>query len=134
MRWRNPDLQEVIDYLSHPKDNVKANAAAYLQHVCYMNDDIKAKTRFVPTPLCMIIYEPAAEKRDLTTSPMKSSDVTIYIYIIFCRYIILNSVAMYSCVVCVCRGLDGIPPLVDLLTMYSCVVCVFVGVWTGSLP
>ena len=40
-----PDLQTVIDSLSHPDDNVKANAAAYLQHICFHNEDNKAKTR-----------------------------------------------------------------------------------------
>ncbi|KAL5007230.1 hypothetical protein ScPMuIL_016036 [Solemya velum] len=44
-RWRNPDLQEVIDFLSSTENSVKANAAAYLQHLCYMDDDMKAKTR-----------------------------------------------------------------------------------------
>ena len=43
--WRPPDLQEVIDYLSHPNTQVKANAAAYLQHLCYTDQDVKVKTR-----------------------------------------------------------------------------------------
>ncbi|XP_034312898.2 catenin delta-1 isoform X3 [Magallana gigas] len=43
--WRPPDLQEVIDYLSHPNNQVKANAAAYLQHLCFTDQDIKVKTR-----------------------------------------------------------------------------------------
>lgn len=45
MRWRSPDLQEVIDYLSHPSDAIKANAAAYLTHLSYMDDGIKQKIR-----------------------------------------------------------------------------------------
>ncbi|ESO97461.1 hypothetical protein LOTGIDRAFT_114795, partial [Lottia gigantea] len=44
-KWRNPDLQEVIDYLLDDDDDVKAHAAAYLQHLCFMDDDMKAKTR-----------------------------------------------------------------------------------------
>ena len=44
-RWRNPDLPEVIEFLSHRSNAIKANAAAYLQHLCYMDDNIKAKTR-----------------------------------------------------------------------------------------
>ena len=44
-RWRNPDLNEVIDFLSHPTNAIKANAAAYLQHLCYMDDPVKAKVR-----------------------------------------------------------------------------------------
>ncbi len=43
--WRNPTLSEVIDYLSHSSNEIKANAAAYLQHLCYQDDSIKAETR-----------------------------------------------------------------------------------------
>lgn len=39
------DLPEVIEYLTHSSNEIKANAAAYLQHLCYQDDDIKAKTR-----------------------------------------------------------------------------------------
>ncbi|CAG5128030.1 unnamed protein product, partial [Candidula unifasciata] len=42
---RFPDLQEVIDFLSSPDDSIKASAAAHLQHITYMDDAIKAKTR-----------------------------------------------------------------------------------------
>ena len=45
MRWRPPDLQEVIDYLSHPSEAIKGNAAAYLTHLSYMDDDMKQKIR-----------------------------------------------------------------------------------------
>ena len=44
-RWRDPDLQEVIEYLGHTSDVIKENAAAYLQHLCYNDDNIKSKTR-----------------------------------------------------------------------------------------
>ncbi|XP_071099769.1 splicing regulator ARVCF-like isoform X8 [Haliotis cracherodii] len=44
-RWRNPDLQEVIDYLGHRDNDIKVHAAAYLQHLTFMDDGIKAKTR-----------------------------------------------------------------------------------------
>ena len=43
MRWRSPDLQEIIDYLSHPSDSIKANAAGYLTHLSYMDDNTKQK-------------------------------------------------------------------------------------------
>lgn len=42
---RKPDLQEVIDFLGSPNDAIKADSAGYLQHLCFMDDDIKAKTR-----------------------------------------------------------------------------------------
>jgi hypothetical protein len=45
MRYRDPNLPEVIEFLSHPNDSIKANAAAYLQHLCYMNDRTKTETR-----------------------------------------------------------------------------------------
>ena len=44
-RLRKPDLQEVIDFLGSPNDAIKADSAGYLQHLCFMDDDIKAKTR-----------------------------------------------------------------------------------------
>ena len=45
MHWRDPDLHEVIEFLGNPNAVIKANAAAYLQHLCYMDDPVKAKTR-----------------------------------------------------------------------------------------
>lgn len=45
VRWRNPDLHEVIEFLSHPEAVVRANAAAYLQHLCFSDDAKKQKTR-----------------------------------------------------------------------------------------
>lgn len=44
-RWRNPNLVEVIQFLKSPNNVIKANAAAYLQHLCYMDDPNKQKTR-----------------------------------------------------------------------------------------
>lgn len=44
-KFRKPELSEVIDFLSHENDVVKANAAAYLQHVSYMDDNVKVETR-----------------------------------------------------------------------------------------
>lgn len=34
--FRDPELHEVISFLSHPDVTIKANAAAYLQHLCFM--------------------------------------------------------------------------------------------------
>ncbi|XP_059491223.1 splicing regulator ARVCF isoform X2 [Neocloeon triangulifer] len=45
MRWRDPNLTEVIGFLNNPNNIIKANAAAYLQHLCYMDDPNKQKTR-----------------------------------------------------------------------------------------
>lgn len=45
LKWRDPNFTEVISFLTNPNDTVKANAAAYLQHLCYMDDPNKQKTR-----------------------------------------------------------------------------------------
>ncbi|XP_073994182.1 adherens junction protein p120 isoform X1 [Rhodnius prolixus] len=45
VRWRDPNLTEVISFLTNPNNVIKANAAAYLQHLCYMDDPNKQKTR-----------------------------------------------------------------------------------------
>uniref|UniRef100_A0A0K8SGJ8 Catenin delta-2 n=1 Tax=Lygus hesperus TaxID=30085 RepID=A0A0K8SGJ8_LYGHE len=47
VRWRDPNLTEVISFLSNPNNVIKANAAAYLQHLCYMDDPNKQKTRIL---------------------------------------------------------------------------------------
>ncbi|KAL7669035.1 hypothetical protein ACOME3_009707 [Neoechinorhynchus agilis] len=43
--WRDPDLNELVEYLNDPDDAIKANAAAYLQHLSYNNDEIKASIK-----------------------------------------------------------------------------------------
>ncbi|XP_047433697.1 catenin delta-1 isoform X2 [Mugil cephalus] len=43
--WRQPELPEVIAMLSYRLDPVKSNAAAYLQHLTYKNDKVKADVR-----------------------------------------------------------------------------------------
>uniref|UniRef100_A0A674DEZ8 Plakophilin 4 n=1 Tax=Salmo trutta TaxID=8032 RepID=A0A674DEZ8_SALTR len=41
--WRDPDLPEVIHMLQHHFPSVQANAAAYLQHLCYRDNRIKVE-------------------------------------------------------------------------------------------
>ncbi|XP_048094289.1 LOW QUALITY PROTEIN: plakophilin-4-like [Alosa alosa] len=41
--WRDPELPEVIHMLQHQFPSVQANAAAYLQHLCYGDNRIKAE-------------------------------------------------------------------------------------------
>uniref|UniRef100_A0A665WCG4 Catenin delta-1-like n=1 Tax=Echeneis naucrates TaxID=173247 RepID=A0A665WCG4_ECHNA len=43
--WRQPELPEVIAMLNYRLDPVKSNAAAYLQHLTYKNDKVKADVR-----------------------------------------------------------------------------------------
>lgn len=40
--WRQPELPEVIAMLSYRLDAVKTNAAAFLQHLTFKNDKVKA--------------------------------------------------------------------------------------------
>lgn len=60
MRWRDPNLSEVISFLNNPNNAIKANAAAYLQHLCYMDDPIKQRTRIlggIPPLIRLLSYE-----------------------------------------------------------------------------
>ncbi|XP_040004114.1 plakophilin-4 isoform X6 [Xiphias gladius] len=41
--WRDPELTEVIHMLQHHFPSVQANAAAYLQHLCFGDNRIKAE-------------------------------------------------------------------------------------------
>ncbi|XP_041937220.1 plakophilin-4 isoform X2 [Alosa sapidissima] len=41
--WRDPEITEVIRMLQHSFPSVQANAAAYLQHLCYGDNRIKAE-------------------------------------------------------------------------------------------
>uniref|UniRef100_A0A9J8CER5 Plakophilin 4 n=1 Tax=Cyprinus carpio carpio TaxID=630221 RepID=A0A9J8CER5_CYPCA len=41
--WRDPDLPEVIHMLQHQFPSVQANAAAYLQHLCYRDSHVKTE-------------------------------------------------------------------------------------------
>ncbi len=54
--WRDPELMEVIHMLQHHFPSVQANAAAYLQHLCYGDNRIKAEVGIVPLiPFCVFI-------------------------------------------------------------------------------
>jgi Armadillo/beta-catenin-like repeat len=44
-QYRDPELSEVIDFLKNPSNVIKANAAAHLAHLAFMNDQIKNATR-----------------------------------------------------------------------------------------
>ncbi|XP_050974957.1 plakophilin-4 isoform X4 [Labeo rohita] len=41
--WHDPDLPEVIHMLQHQFPSVQANAAAYLQHLCYRDNHVKTE-------------------------------------------------------------------------------------------
>uniref|UniRef100_T1GIX4 Armadillo segment polarity protein n=1 Tax=Megaselia scalaris TaxID=36166 RepID=T1GIX4_MEGSC len=65
MRWRDPNLSEVIGFLDNPNNVVKANAAAYLQHLCYMDDPNKQRTRSLGgiPPLISLLSNDDPQKR-----------------------------------------------------------------------
>ncbi|KAM6156163.1 splicing regulator ARVCF [Rhynchocyon petersi] len=64
-RWRDPELPEVLAMLRHPVDPVKANAAAYLQHLCFENEAVKRRVRQLRgLPLLVTLLDhPRAEVR-----------------------------------------------------------------------
>lgn len=45
--WRDPELPEVIQMLQHQFPSVQSNAAAYLQHLCFGDNKIKAEVRVI---------------------------------------------------------------------------------------
>ena len=44
---KEPNLNDVIDFLSSDDPGLVANAASYLQHLAYGDDSMKAKIRYV---------------------------------------------------------------------------------------
>lgn len=47
VRWRDPELEEVISFLNSPDPTIRANSVAYLQHLSYADDHIKQRTRLL---------------------------------------------------------------------------------------
>lgn len=47
VRWRDPELEEVIAFLSSPDPMIRANSVAYLQHLSFADDHIKQRTRLL---------------------------------------------------------------------------------------
>ncbi|XP_063068847.1 splicing regulator ARVCF [Engraulis encrasicolus] len=99
-RWRDPNLREVICMLGHPMDPVKANAAAYLQHLCYENDQVKQEVRSlrgVPV-LVGLLDHPKAEVHRKACGALRNISFGKDHH---------NKVAIRNC--------DGIPALIRLL-------------------
>ena len=46
--WRDPELTEVIHMLQHHFPSVQANAAAFLQHLCFGDNRVKSEVGIVP--------------------------------------------------------------------------------------
>lgn len=47
VRWRDPELEEVISFLGSPDPLIRTNSVAYLQHLSYADDSVKQKTRLL---------------------------------------------------------------------------------------
>lgn len=57
--WRDPELTEVIHMLQHHFPSVQANAAAYLQHLCFGDNRVKTEVGvllLIPYTLITVSY------------------------------------------------------------------------------
>ena len=66
---REPNLNDVVDFLSSEDLGLVSNAASYLQHLAYGDDSMKAKIRSVLFPCWYEVWEPNRMSHDnsLTT-------------------------------------------------------------------
>ncbi|OCT72108.1 hypothetical protein XELAEV_180350736mg, partial [Xenopus laevis] len=72
--WRHPELPEVLAMLSYTLDAVRLNAAAYLQHLSYRNEDVKrevCRLRGIP-PLISLLEDPRAPIRLAACGALKN--------------------------------------------------------------
>ncbi|XP_071986201.1 catenin delta-1 isoform X1 [Engystomops pustulosus] len=72
--WRQPELPEVLAMLSYTLDAVRLNAAAYLQHLSYRNEDVKrevCRLRGIP-PLISLLEDPRAPVRLAACGALKN--------------------------------------------------------------
>uniref|UniRef100_A0A8C5PMS3 Catenin delta-1 n=1 Tax=Leptobrachium leishanense TaxID=445787 RepID=A0A8C5PMS3_9ANUR len=72
--WRQPELPEVIAMLSYTLDAVRLNAAAYLQHLSYRNEDVKkevCRLRGIP-PLISLLEDSRAPVRLAACGALKN--------------------------------------------------------------
>ncbi|KAM5140715.1 catenin delta-1-like isoform 1-T1 [Mantella aurantiaca] len=72
--WRQPELPEVLAMLSYTLDAVRLNAAAYLQHLSYRNEDVKkevCRLRGIP-PLISLLEDARAPVRLAACGALKN--------------------------------------------------------------
>ncbi|KAM4702897.1 catenin delta-1 [Rhinophrynus dorsalis] len=72
--WRQPELPEVVAMLSYTLDAVRLNAAAYLQHLSYRNEEVKkevCRLRGIP-PLISLLEDPRASVRIAACGALKN--------------------------------------------------------------
>lgn len=75
--WRDPELTEVIHMLQHHFPSVQANAAAYLQHLCFGDNRIKAEVGIVLLiPYCVLlewVFQRLTSEAPAISVPLKFS-------------------------------------------------------------
>lgn len=98
--WRQPELPEVIAMLSYRLDAVKTNAAAFLQHLTFKNDKVKADVRRLKgiPALVSLLDHPSKDVHHSACGALKN--------ISYGRDLD-NKIAIKNC--------DGVPALVRLL-------------------
>nr|DBA15486.1 TPA: hypothetical protein GDO54_004689 [Pyxicephalus adspersus] len=72
--WRQPELPEVLAMLSYTLDAVRLNAAAYLQHLSYRNEEVKkevCRLRGIP-PLISLLEDSRAPVRLAACGALKN--------------------------------------------------------------
>ncbi|KAM4636117.1 catenin delta-1 isoform 2-T3 [Discoglossus pictus] len=72
--WRQPELPEVLAMLSYTLDAVRLNAAAYLQHLSYRNEEVKkevCRLRGIP-PLISLLEDPRPAVRIAACGALKN--------------------------------------------------------------
>ena len=106
VHWRDPDLHEVIEFLNNPNNVIKANAAAYLQHLCYMDDPVKAKTRQLGgiAPLVALLTHDIPEIHRNACGALRYTKYFCYFPSNFCwrsllrKYFSMKAAANISCI------------------------------------
>ncbi|CAB1443786.1 unnamed protein product [Pleuronectes platessa] len=99
--WRDPELPEVIHMLQHHFPSVQANAAAYLQHLCYGDNRIKVEVSHLGgiQHLVDLLDNKAAEVQKRACGALRN--------LVYSKATDNNKVALRNC--------GGVPALLRLL-------------------
>ncbi|XP_035006239.2 plakophilin-4 isoform X1 [Hippoglossus stenolepis] len=99
--WRDPELPEVIHMLQHHFPSVQANAAAYLQHLCYGDNRVKVEVSHLGgiQHLVDLLDNKAAEVQKSACGALRN--------LVYSKATDNNKVALRNC--------GGVPALLRLL-------------------
>ncbi|XP_061631928.1 plakophilin-4-like isoform X3 [Phyllopteryx taeniolatus] len=99
--WRDPELPEVIHMLQHHFPSVQANAAAYLQHLCFGDNRVKVEVCHLGgiQHLVDLLDNKAAEVQKSACGPLRN--------LVYGKATDNNKVALRNC--------GGVPALLRLL-------------------